>query len=216
MTAMEKDKEDEKFLVSKSTYLEAGVHIGTKFKMPGMKKFIFSTRKDGINILSIEEIDKRIRLAAKLIASYKPEEVLVTASRIYAITPAKKFAEVTGCKIVEGRFIPGTLTDPNSKNFVEPKLLLVSNPRNEKQAIKEAGLMNIPVVALCDTDNSAQYVDFIIPVNNKGRSSLALVYYLLAREVLKERKVIKEDSEFKYSIEDFTTKLQVEKESAIS
>jgi small subunit ribosomal protein S2 len=216
MVTMEKGKSDEKLLVSKATYLEAGVHIGTKFKMPGMKKFIFSTRKDGINILSIEEIDKRIRLAAKLISNYKPEEILVTASRIYAITPAEKFAEVVGCKIVKGRFIPGTLTDPNNKNFVEPKLIIVSNPRNEKQAIKEAGLMNIPVIALCDTDNTAQFVDFIIPVNNKGRASLALVYFLLAREVLKERKVIKDDSEFKYSVEDFTTKLQVEKESAIS
>jgi small subunit ribosomal protein S2 len=216
MTTMEKGKDDEKLLVSKATYLEAGVHIGTKFKMPGMKKFIFSTRKDGINILSIEEIDRRIRLAAKLIANYKPEEILITASRIYAITPAEKFAEVVGCKIIKGRFVPGTLTDPNNKNFVEPKLIIVSNPRNEKQAIKEAGLMNIPVVALCDTDNSAHFVDFIIPVNNKGRASLALVYFLLAREVLKEKKIIKDDSEFKYKVDDFTTKLQVEKEGAIS
>jgi small subunit ribosomal protein S2 len=214
-TMEKKEKSDEKFLVNKATYLEAGVHIGTKFKMSGMKKFIFSTRKDGINILSIEEIDKRIRLAAKIIANYKPDEILATASRIYAITPVEKFAEVIGCKVVKGRFVPGTLTDPNNKNFIEPKLIIVSNPRNEKQAIKEAGLMNIPVIALCDTDNTAQFVDFIIPANNKGRASLALIYYLLAREVLKERKIIKDDSEFKYSIEDFTTKLEVEKEGSI-
>ncbi|MGB9703586.1 MAG: 30S ribosomal protein S2 [Candidatus Micrarchaeales archaeon] len=209
-------KTEENLLVPKSVYLEAGVYIGTRFKMPGMKKFIFSTRKDGINILSIDEIDKRIRLAAKIIAQYKPQEILVTASRIYAVTPAEKFAEIIGCKIVKGRFIPGTLTDPNNKNFTEPKLIIVSNPRNERQAIKEAGLMNIPVIALCDTDDTAQFVDFIIPTNNKGRNSLALIYFLLTREVLKEKGVIKDDSEFKYKVEDFITKLQAEKESGIS
>ncbi|MGC9132334.1 MAG: 30S ribosomal protein S2 [Candidatus Micrarchaeia archaeon] len=209
-------KTEENLLVPKSVYLEAGVYIGTRFKMPGMKKFIFSTRKDGINILSIDEIDKRIRLAAKIIAQYKPQEILVTASRIYAVTPAEKFAEIIGCKIVKGRFIPGTLTDPNNKNFTEPKLIIVSNPRNERQAIKEAGLMNIPVIALCDTDDTAQFVDFIIPANNKGRNSLALIYFLLTREVLKEKGVIKDDSEFKYKVEDFITKLQAEKESGIS
>ncbi|MGC9149949.1 MAG: 30S ribosomal protein S2 [Candidatus Micrarchaeia archaeon] len=209
-------KTEENLLVPKSVYLEAGVYIGTRFKMPGMKKFIFSTRKDGINILSIDEIDKRIRLAAKIIAQYKPQEILVTASRIYAVTPAEKFAEIIGCKIVKGRFIPGTLTDPNNKNFTEPKLIIVSNPRNERQAIKEAGLMNIPVIALCDTDDTAQFVDFIIPANNKGRNSLALIYFLLTREVLKEKGVIKDDSEFKYKVEDFMTKLQAEKESGIS
>lgn len=208
----EKSEGEEGWLVSKNTYLEAGVYIGSKFKMSGMKKFIFGVRRDGINILNLDEINKRIKLAAKIISQYPPGDILVTASRIYAITPAKKFAEIVGCKIIEGRFVPGTLTDPNSKHFVDPKLIIVSNPRNERQAIKEAGQMNIPVIALCSTDNSAQFVDYIIPVNNKGRSSLALVYYLLAREVLKNKGKIKSDSEFNYQIEDFLTTLEVEGE----
>ena len=177
----------EELLANQNDYLEAGIHIATKSKSPGMKKFIYKVREDGLYLLDLKTIDNRIRDAAKMIAAYEPNEVVVTASRIYAIVPAQKFAELIGAKFIKGRVTPGIFTNPHRNDFMEPKLILISDSRNEKQAIKEASKINMPIVALSDTDNSTKFIDLVIPVNNRGRRSLAFVYYLLAREVLKER-----------------------------
>jgi len=105
--------------------------------------------------------------------------------------------------------MPGVFTNPNRDDFIEPAIVLVSDTRNEKQAVKEASKTNIPVIALCDTDNWIKFVDLIIPCNNKGRRSLAVVYYLLAREFLKEKSIIKSNEEFNYKISDFEAKVEM-------
>ena len=199
----------DELLIDQSTYLEAGVHIGTKVKTPGMKKFIYKVREDGLYLLDLPEIDRRIRFAAKMLASYDEKEIVVTASRIYAIAAASKFAEITKTKLLQGRIMPGVFTNPNRDDFIEPAIVLVSDTRNEKQAVKEASKTNIPVIALCDTDNWIKFVDLIIPCNNKGRRSLAVVYYLLAREFLKEKGIIKSNDEFNYKISDFEAKVEM-------
>jgi len=196
-------------LIDQSTYLEAGVHIGTKVKTPGIKKFIYKIREDGLYLLDLPEIDRRIRLAAKMLAKYDEKEIVVTASRIYAIAAASKFAEITKTRVLQGRIMPGVFTNPNRDDFIEPAIVLVSDTRNEKQAVKEASKTNIPVIALCDTDNWIKFVDLIIPCNNKGRRSLAVVYYLLARELLKEKSIIKSNEEFNYKISDFEAKVEM-------
>ena len=199
----------DELLIDQSTYLEAGVHIGTKVKTPGIKKFIYKIREDGLYLLDLPEIDRRIRLAAKMLAKYDEKEIVVTASRIYAIAAASKFAEITKTRVLQGRIMPGVFTNPNRDDFIEPAIVLVSDTRNEKQAVKEASKTNIPVIALCDTDNWIKFVDLIIPCNNKGRRSLALVYYLLARELLKEKSIIKSNEEFNYKISDFEAKVEM-------
>jgi small subunit ribosomal protein S2 len=199
----------DELLIDQSTYLEAGVHIGTKVKTPGIKKFIYKIREDGLYLLDLPEIDRRIRLAAKMLAKYDEKEIVVTASRIYAIAAASKFAEITKTRILQGRIMPGVFTNPNRDDFIEPVIVLVSDTRNEKQAVKEASKTNIPVIALCDTDNWIKFVDLIIPCNNKGRRSLAVVYYLLAREFLKEKGIIKSNDEFNYKISDFEAKVEM-------
>jgi ribosomal protein Sa(cytosolic)/S2(archaeal) len=199
----------DELLIDQSTYLEAGVHIGTKVKTPGIKKFIYKIREDGLYLLDLPEIDRRIRLAAKMLAKYDEKEIVVTASRIYAIAAASKFAEITKTRVLQGRIMPGVFTNPNRDDFIEPAIVLVSDTRNEKQAVKEASKTNIPVIALCDTDNWIKFVDLIIPCNNKGRRSLAVVYYLLARELLKEKSIIKSNEEFNYKISDFEAKAEM-------
>ncbi len=199
----------EEFLIDQSEYLEAGIHIGTKIKALGMKKFIYKVREDGLYLLDLPVIDQRIKIAAKMLARYEPSEIVVTASRIYAIAAAEKFAEVTKTKLLKGRVMPGVFTNPNRADYSEPSVLLVSDTKNERQAIREASKTNIPVVALCDTDNWIKYVDLIIPCNNKGRRSLALVFFLLAREFLKEKGLIKSNDEFAYQVSDFEAKIEM-------
>jgi len=173
-------------LVPVEEYLAAGVHIGTQQKNDDMMKFIYRVRGDGLYILDIRETDSRIKTASQFIAKFKPAEVLVVTSRQYGQYPAKRFAQAIGGMHKVGRFIPGTLTNPNMDGFIEPRLVVVTDPTGDAQAIKEAVQTGIPVVALCDTNNSTKYVDLVIPTNNKGRKALSMVYYLLTREVMKE------------------------------
>jgi small subunit ribosomal protein S2 len=200
---------EEQLLANQNDYLEAGIHIATKVKSSGMKKFIYRAREDGLYLLDLKTIDTRIRLAANMIAKYKPQEIVVTASRIYAIAAAQKFAEIINTKFIKGRVVPGVFTNPNRQDFMEPKLMVISDSRNEKQAIKEASKANMPIIALSDTDNSTKFVDLIIPSNNRGRRSLAFVYYLMARETLKARGEIKGNEEFKYGVSDFESKVEL-------
>ena len=166
-----------------------------------MRRFIYKVRPDGLAVLNLSELDRRIRIAAKFLA--RAEKVLVVGRKANAHRPVEKFAEIVGCDHVVGRFMPGTLTNPNYERFIEPDVVLITDPLSDKQALKEAVDARIPVVALCGTFNITKNVDLIIPTNNKGKKALAMIYYLLAREILKERGTIKKDEEFEYKLEDF-------------
>lgn len=144
--------------------------------------------------------------AAKFLSKYDPEDILVVATRQYGQAPVKKFGEVTGCKSIPGRFIPGTLTNPNYSKFIEPKVIVVTDPRSDSQAIIESKQIGVPVVALCDTENLLSTVDLAIPVNNKGRKAIALVYWLLARQMLREKGTIGEDEDISLDAADFELK----------
>ncbi len=199
----------QELLIDQATYLEAGIHIGTKIKTPGMKQYIYKVREDGLYLLDLNTIDQKIKNAAKMLAQYEPNQIVVAASRIYAIASSSKFAEITKSKMLGGRVVPGIFTNPNREDYTEPGILLLSDTRNERQAVKEASKTSIPIIALCDTDNWIKYVDLVLPCNNKGRRSLALIYFLLAREFLKEKGLIKSNEEFNYKISDFEAKVEM-------
>jgi small subunit ribosomal protein S2 len=201
---------EEQLLANQNDYLESGVHIATKVKSPGMKQFIYKVREDGLYLLDLKTIDTRIRTAAEMISRYDPKEIVVTASRIYAIVAAEKFSEAISARFIKGRVTPVVFTNPYREDFSEPKLIVISDSRNEKQAVKEASKVNMPIIALCDTDNSTKFIDLVVPVNNRGRKSLAFVYYLLAREVLMKRGAIKSYEEFQFKLDDFEAKIEVQ------
>ena len=186
-------------LIDLDNYLAAGLHIGTQQKTSDMEKYIFRVRSDGLYVLDIQKTDERIRQIAKLLAKYDPEDILVVATRQYGQAPVKKFGEITGAKTIPGRFIPGTLTNPNYAKFIEPKIIVVTDPRSDAQAILESKQNGIPVIALC-------FVDIAVPVNNKGRKAIALVYWLLARQILRERGEIPEDGDLDIEATDFELK----------
>jgi len=191
------------FLIKQEAYLEAGIHIGTKLKIVDMNRFIYRVRNDGLYVLDLRKIDERIRMAGTLLAKYEPGEILVVASRTYSGNAASVFASVTGINVFQGRFIPGILTNVSRADFVEPKLLIICDPKSERQAIVEAGTMGIPIVGLCDSDNGTSFIDWVIPCNNKGRRSLALIFYLLAREYQMGRNKIASYDEFTTTLAAF-------------
>ena len=198
---------EENLLVSEELYISCGVEIGTQQKSADMKLFIDKVRNDGLYILSIEKSDERIRKAAQLLAKYDPAQILVVSARQYGHRPIQQFAQAIGAQSIPGHFMPGTLTNPRLDHYREPEITVITDPIGDWQALKESVSIGIPVMSLCDSNNETKFIDWVIPVNNKGRKSLALVYWLLAREVLKARGKIKSDEEFKLAVEDFETEL---------
>ncbi|AGI47183.1 SSU ribosomal protein S2P [Thermoplasmatales archaeon BRNA1] len=197
---------DGELLVPEDVYLTSGVHIGTQFKSSDMKDFIYKVRQDGLYVLDIKKTDERIRAAANFLAKFDPQRVLVASMRQYGQRPAREFSKAIGAPAFAGRFVPGTLTNPVNPAFMEPDVLVVTDPAADKQSLSEALNLGIPIVALCDANNETRNVDLVIPTNNKGRRSLACIYWLLTREVLIARGDIKSADEFKMEIEDFEAK----------
>lgn len=197
-------------LIDMEQYLASGVHIGTRQKTGAMNPYIYRVRPDGLFVLDVQQADERIDLAARLIASFEPEDTYVVSARQYGQRPVSKFGEVTGARISAGRFIPGTFTNPSYENYIEPKLLVVTDPVADEQPLAEAATIGMPVIGLCDTDNDTRNIDLVIPTNNRGRKSLALVYWLLARQVLRERGELAPGEELDVSLEEFETKFEEE------
>jgi len=194
-------------LVPEENYLTSGVHIGTQQKSADMKGFIFKVRNDGLYVLDVKKTDERIKVAAKFLAQFEPGKILVVSTRQYGQKPAKVFAKAIGTKVFAGRFVPGTMTNPNLPQFVEPDVLLATDPAADEQSLREALNIGIPITALCDANNETRNVDIVIPTNNKGRRALAMIYWLLAREILKARGTILGNEDYRLTIEDFEASL---------
>ncbi|MBR9676818.1 30S ribosomal protein S2 [Candidatus Woesearchaeota archaeon] len=199
-----KKESREELLVPLEQYLKAGIHIGTKFKTKYMREFIYKNRPDGLYVLNLQKIDERIKKAAQLLAQYKPEDILLVCRRENGFKPVKVFEKHTGIKAIAGRYPPGMLTNTALDNYAEVKLLIAVDAWPDRNAIKDARDSGVPIVALCDTNNQTNSIDFVMPANNKGKKSLGLIFWILAREYLKNTKQIKKDSDFKPTIEDFT------------
>jgi small subunit ribosomal protein S2 len=200
-------KKDEVILASEETYMTSGAHIGTRQKTADIKEFIYKVRNDGLYIIDVKKTDERIKIAANFLSKYNPSNILAVSVRQYGQKPIKKLGEYTGINVLDGRFRPGTLTNPNAKGFLEPELIILTDPLADSQALHEAQNIGIPVIGLCDTNNETKYLDLIIPTNNKGRRALALVYWLLTRAIMKEQGKIKSYDDFEPTVEDFEAEI---------
>lgn len=196
--------DNEKLLVPIEKYLKAGIHIGTKFKTKYMSNFIYKTRPDGLFVLNLQKIDERLAMAGKFLSQFEPEDVLIACRRENGWRPIKMFGKITGAKIFAGRYPPGLLTNPNLDNFTEVKVVLVVDPWPDRNVIRDAFKAGVPVVALCDTNNQTNNIDLVLPCNNKGRKSLGVTFYILAREYLKNRGLLKEGQELEQDSDEFS------------
>jgi len=187
--------------MSYEQFLSSGMHIGMKQQTNDMKRFIYKIRDDGLAVLNLQTIEDRVKLAGKFLAKF--QRIMVVSRKAVGWKPSIKFAEAVNAKSVTGRFMPGIITNPSFPGYYEPEVVVITDPLIDLQATEESTKMRIPIVALCDTSNETQSIDVIIPVNNKGRKALATVYWLLAREILKNRGTIKQDEDFKMKAEEF-------------
>ena len=196
---------NENLLLPQEILLSAGVHIGTRIKTKDMEQFIYKVRPDGLFVLDMEQMNERVKVVAKFLSRLDISKVCVASSKRYGRNPVEKFCDSLGCKSYTGRFTSGTFTNPDYADFFEPDAVIVTDSLADQQIVEEASLVGVPVIALCSTDNSLKDVDLAIPVNNKGRRSLAIVYWLLAREILREKGTLPVSGEFGATIEDFET-----------
>ncbi|MGD8565532.1 MAG: 30S ribosomal protein S2 [Candidatus Bathyarchaeota archaeon] len=203
---------DAELLLPQDTLLSAGTHIGTRMKTKNMEQFIYRVRPDGLFVLDVKRTDERIRVAAKFLARVEPSKIATVAARLYAQEPVRKFCQVIGAVPIIGRFIPGLLSNPLYPERIEPEVLIVSDPRADSQAVREASLMGIPIIALCSTDNEFSGIDLVIPTNNKGRRALAIIYWLLARQILREKGELGTEEDLSLTIEDFEAKISREED----
>ena len=194
----------EQLLVPQDVYLKAGIHIGTKFRTKYMEPFIYKTRPDGLSVLNLQRIDERIKVAVKFLSNYAPEDILIVSRRENGWKALKAMKKLTGIKVFAGRYLPGTLTNPALDSYLEAKVLMVTDAWPDRIAIADAIRTCIPVISLCDTNNQTNNIDLVVPCNNKGKKSLGLLFWILTKEYMKAKGTIKDDSEFKKTIEDFT------------
>jgi len=194
----------------KKKILSTGIRVGTQVKTKFMKPFITKASPEGLYMIDLDISLERIKTAAKFINRTGLDKVIVCSGREYANMPVEKFCELTKTTQMLGRFMPGTLTNPSLPYYIEPKLLLISDPQVDDQAITEATNAGIPVIGISNTDNITAKLDLVIPANNRGRKSLATVYWLLAREILMGKGELKENESMKYEIDDFETKITEE------
>lgn len=165
--------------------LLANVHLGSRNVDPSMVRYVHKRRYDGVHIIDIGKTWEKLVLAARILVTIEnPEDICVVASRPYGQRAVLKFAKYIGASVIAGRYTPGALTNQNQPKFQEPRVLILNDPRTDHQALLESSYMNIPVIAFANVDSYTNYVDVVIPCNNKGKNAVGLMWYLLSREVL--------------------------------
>ncbi|NVM56153.1 MAG: 30S ribosomal protein S2 [Candidatus Helarchaeota archaeon] len=202
---MSEEKENN-LLIPRDQYLAAGIHIGTQIKTRDMIPFIYRITRAGLYVIDIRQTDTRMRIAAKFLSRFDPKKIVIVSARRYGHNPIQQFAHIIGAHAIPGRFVPGTLTNPNARSYLECDLLVIADPRADRQALKEAKIAKIPVISFCDTDNNLSNIDLCVPANNRGRKALALIFWLLTRGALLEKGEIARAEDFNVEASSFQSR----------
>lgn len=185
----EEFRESKELLVALDDYKKAGIGLGTKVITSYMRRYVYKRRADGLATINTQETDSRLKLASSMMAEYSPDEIIVACKRESGWNAAKEFSKVTGIKVFTKKYPAGIITNTNLPDFFESSLLLIVDPWLDKNPMQDALKLNIPIISLCDTNNVTSNIDLVIPCNNKGEESLGLIFYILAAEYCKKRKI---------------------------
>lgn len=168
--------------------LSAKAHLGSQNVDSHMLPYTYKRRDDGVHLINVSKTWEKLVLAARIIAAVEnPHDVCVISAGESAQRAVLKYGANTGAQAIAGRFTPGNFTNYITRQFKEPRLIVVADTKADKQAIKEASYVNIPVIAFCNTDSTLEHVDVAIPLNNASNHAIGLGFWLLAREVLRLR-----------------------------
>ena len=187
LEGVEKPKED--LLVPLEEYVKSGIHLGTKVITAHMNPYVYKRRVDGLAVFNTSIIDKKLRLAAAMLSKYSPEQIIVSGKREASWKALNSFRKATGIRVFTKKYPAGIITNPNLEDFFEPKIVFVVDPWLDKNPISDALITNLPVVALCDTNNLLSNADLVIPCNNKSNKSIGLIFWILAKEYNKLKKI---------------------------
>jgi small subunit ribosomal protein S2 len=196
---LKKDKKDETILTSLENYIKTAAYLGTKVITPSMRKYVYRRRLDGLAILNTNLVDKKLKEAIDFVVQFKPNEWTLVCKREAGWRPAKMFAELTGVRLFTKKYPAGVITNTELPNFFETKMMMVSDPWLDKNALNDAKIVRVPVVGICDTNNNTTDIDVVVIANNKSNKSLGLIFWLLAREYMKAHGIDKKLPE----LEDF-------------
>jgi small subunit ribosomal protein S2 len=197
-----KEEKEKKLLVPLEDYINCSIHIGTRVITPSMREYVYRRKADGLAVINTTKIDEKLRIAADFISKYAPEDIILVCKREAGWKPAEKFSEITGIRCFSRKYPAGIITNPDLENFFEPKLLIITDPWIDKNALRDGVKIQIPIVSLCDTNNNTNYIDVVIPCNNKTNKSISIVLYILAKLYTKNRKIkVKVEKEDFYKIE---------------
>ena len=186
----------------------ANCHFGGKKVTKQMKRYVHTIRRDGIAIFDVNKIYEKIQVAARMIVSVDKDAVVSVSGKQAGHRAVYKFGHYTKTQSVSGRWSPGMLTNQITKKFVEPRLLIVTDPRTDYNALLESSYINIPVIAICNSDNMLKYVDCAIPCNNRSNKAVAMVWYLLTKAVME---LNKQQSEFENATPNEFVNTELEK-----
>jgi len=191
--------------------LACGVHLGSENVSSTMVRYVWKRNDDGVHIIDLRKTWEKLQLAARVIVAmnnpYDVCAVALTTGRSKQNPLAQrailKFSQLTGSRHIAGRYTPGTFTNRIQSNFCEPRLLVTADPIKDFQPILESSYVNMPVIAMADVDCPTRHIDIIIPCNTKSKYSVALIWWMLAREVLRLKGEIPRTSEWEILVDMF-------------
>ena len=198
---------EKELLIDREEYLKRGVHIGTKSQHKDMEDYIFHVKKNQLAVINLTKTDQQIREAGEFLSDYEPDTVLFVGRKPEATDAIEKLSDALGTDSMTGRFMPGSLTNPQSENFTEPEIIVTTDPEIDAQAIQEAADTNVPVISIADSENRLDDIDIVIPANNKGEKAIATVMYLLGQEYSQYRGL-----DFDFELNDFADVEEVKEE----